>query len=47
MTGQVIDGEEKGLNKFNQQSTSHAYAKVEKAPGIVLSNVQKYTTKVL
>ena len=36
MTGQVTDGREKGLNEFNQQSTSHAYAKVEKEPGIVV-----------
>ena len=47
MTGQVTDGREKGLNKFNQQSTSHAYAKVEKEPGIVVSKAKKYTTKVL
>ena len=46
MTGQVTDGGEKGLNKFNQQSTSHAYAKVEKEPGIVLPKAQKYTTKL-
>ena len=47
MTGQVTDGREKVLNKFNQQSTSHAYAKVKKEPGIVVSKAQKYTTKLL
>ena len=46
MTGQVTDGREKVLNKFNQQSISHAYVKVEKEPGIVLPKAQKYTTKL-
>ena len=32
----MINGGKKGLNEFNQQSTSHAQAKVENEPGIVL-----------